>query len=325
MANTMDNTFFGAPISQVQVYPYKNEALPLNLPSALANKKALACVLTKEIQKRQKLCQNLKSKEYYKQKRRYLLCRIKETMENSEGMKDTIELNPLSASSVKIENLLKKRLFCGNDECPPQSEYGCLKVRGIRPSMILGMPQYMIRPREMPKIFNHFESLESKIEMVRVDRTSVNDDSIEGSRYVPTKKRRFMTEGEKEAAVKEIEERRASYMCLSKAQREMLENTNIKKQWMWIAKRDIIREQKSSVKEIQDKQLAIKKLASQCNKEVKRKLARSLKYIREGAIRAKRIHKDMLQYWKKREKEIQEQKKKHEKIEKEIKKKANGY
>ena len=80
------------------------------------------------------------------------------------------------------------------------------------------------------KIRYRFESLEFKIEMVKLDEIPTVNDFIEGVRYIPSKKRRMMTEEEKEIAVKEIEGKRADYISLSKVQRKLLENINIKKQ-----------------------------------------------------------------------------------------------
>jgi len=62
-----------------------------------------------------------------------------------------------------------------------------------------------------------------------------------------------------------------------------------------------------------------KKFAILCQKEVKRKLAKSQKNQKEHQIRAKKLHREMVVYWRKREKELNEIRKRKEKLEAELK------
>ena len=65
-----------------------------------------------------------------------------------------------------------------------------------------------------------------------------------------------------------------------------------------------------------------KKIAAFCANEVHKKIKKSQKSAREYVFRAKRMHKEMLVFWRKRERELNELRKKKEKLEAEIRKKA---
>ena len=58
-----------------------------------------------------------------------------------------------------------------------------------------------------------------------------------------------------------------------------------------------------------------RKFAVLCSKEVKKRYQKSVKIQKDFNLRAKRMYRDMANYWRKQEKDLQEIKKKLEKLE----------
>ena len=63
-------------------------------------------------------------------------------------------------------------------------------------------------------------------------------------------------------------------------------------------------------KDKNDLEMNSKKLALSCAKEVRRKSYKSQKVQKESVFRVKRLHREMITYWRKKERELNEIKKK---------------
>ncbi len=95
---------------------------------------------------------------------------------------------------------------------------------------------------------------------------------------------------EREAALKEREEKKAKYQQMPPAQREGAEKGMIAKQWQWIARKEVPKMHKIYLKYKSDIENNAKRIAAQCMKEVRKKAAKCHKLERDTVLRAKRVH-----------------------------------
>jgi chromatin-remodeling ATPase INO80 len=85
-----------------------------------------------------------------------------------------------------------------------------------------------------------------------------------------------------------------------------------------VVKKDIPKAFKQYQKFKVDQENNIKKQSQNCYKEVRKKVIKTNRLQKEGPVRAKKLCKDMMTFWKKRDKEITDLKRRKEKVEKEM-------
>lgn len=136
------------------------------------------------------------------------------------------------------------------------------------------------------------------------------------------KKKLYLSHIEKQnkETLKEINDKRNKHKNLSKAQREKQDSQNCSKHWVWIAKKEIPRGYRLLTKQKQENEYNSKKLLNLFQKEVKKKTVRLVKQQKDFATRGKKLHKEMLAFWRRRDREMNDTVKKKEKIETEKKK-----
>ena len=135
---------------------------------------------------------------------------------------------------------------------------------------------------------------------------------VDSGMVFDTLKKPVLTEREKENARQKVKN-------MSKSEFEKYEKSLIKKQWQTVV-RGIIRVYKFTQKFKMDIDANCRKYSQLCTKEVKKKVAKSQRNSREFVFRAKKIHREVLIYWRKREKELNELRKRKERLEAEMKK-----
>ena len=85
-------------------------------------------------------------------------------------------------------------------------------------------------------------------------------------------------------------------------------------------KREIFKMSRSMARQKLQKQSNLKRLAYHCVREVDKRYVKCVRNQNDYVNRAKKLHRECLIYWRKREKELVELKKKKEKLEAELKK-----
>lgn len=103
-----------------------------------------------------------------------------------------------------------------------------------------------------------------------------------------------MNSEEKEAAMKDREEKRAKFKQMQPIQREGMEKAMIAKQWQWIARKEVPKMQKIYQKYKSDIENNSKRIAAQCMKEIRKKAVKCHKLEKEALLRAKRLHRGTL-------------------------------
>mmetsp|Transcript_33079 Transcript_33079/g.23866 ORF Transcript_33079/g.23866 Transcript_33079/m.23866 type:complete len:114 (+) Transcript_33079:193-534(+) len=113
--------------------------------------------------------------------------------------------------------------------------------------------------------------------------------------------------------MKDINEQREKAKSVNKVVREKQEAQNIKRVWTNIAKKDIPKAFRSYQKFKTDLEANNKKLSTACLKEARKRAVKTQRLAKENVVRAKKLTKDMLGFWKRRDKEIADLKRKKEK------------
>lgn len=112
--------------------------------------------------------------------------------------------------------------------------------------------------------------------------------------------------------------KKEKFKKLEPEMREKMETMAIQKEWAIISKKEIPKMAKAFQKTSSDCEQNNKKILANILKDVKKRTSKVIKPARESHQRAKRLQREMLTYWRKKDKEIQELKKKRDKAEKEI-------
>ena len=102
-----------------------------------------------------------------------------------------------------------------------------------------------------------------------------------------------MNPEEREAAMKEREEKRMKYKQMPSTQREGVEKAMIGKQWLWIARKEVPKMHKIYLKYKGEVESNAKRVAGQCMKEVRKKATKCHKLEKEALLRAKRVHRGL--------------------------------
>lgn len=213
-----------------------------------------------------------------------------------------------------------------------------IKVIGISKKDILSLPQYQIQPDKMPVYSSLFERRElpssnqnSNIigsNMLVSSGSNFNHIKTEGLPVVslsfnPNNLDSDIKKSTYKKAMGDLIDKKNKFKNLDPEQREKMELLAIQKEWAIIAKKEIPKAFKAFQKNRSDADQNSKKLLNNIVKDVRKKHGKVYRATKETQIRAKRLQREMLNYWRKKDKEIQERKKKLEKAEKEIKKKQD--
>ncbi|GAB4851642.1 Putative DNA helicase ino80 [Ancistrocladus abbreviatus] len=94
---------------------------------------------------------------------------------------------------------------------------------------------------------------------------------------------------------------------------EKEEMEKIGKVWVNIARREIPKHQKSFINNHKKQAMDARRFSETCQREVKMKVSRSLRWVKNAGNRMRKLARDMLVYWKKVEKEMAEVRKREEK------------
>jgi len=121
--------------------------------------------------------------------------------------------------------------------------------------------------------------------------------------------------------MKEIIEQRDKMAGVSKQSKEKQEAQFVRRAWTNIVKKDIPKAFRIYQKYKQDVDNNGKKQSSNCMKEVKKRAVRTQRFGKDAGNRAKKLQKEVLSYWRKRDKELADTKRKKEKMDREIRKK----
>jgi len=95
----------------------------------------------------------------------------------------------------------------------------------------------------------------------------------------------------------------------------------LRRAWVNIAKKDIPKAYRVYIKYKADQKQNNKKLSVGCCNEVKKKAVRVQRNAKECVMRAKKLTREMLSFWRRRDKELADMKRKKERFDKEQKKK----
>jgi len=263
---------------------------------------------------------------------------------------DLLEEEPCSSNTVLLEEILSesagiksgKRTHPGQMKVVTVVEEGSdlvpsnvKRVVGVTPENIEGIRKYQIRPWKLPKFSDKFDKVDTISAMLGTGTLERITTPFKPPSYLSERNLALLDRGsgktkkggepatqeEREAALKEREDRRQKYKNMPSAQREALEKNMVNKQWLWIARKEVPKMHKIYLKYKAEAEANLKRVALQCAKEVKKKAIKCHKLEKEALQRAKRVHRDVLVYWRKREKEVIEMKRKRDRVEKEIKKK----
>ena len=172
----------------------------------------------------------------------------------------------------------------------------------------------------IPKVSKYFEKLPFSEDYIISGKGSGFIENTQETIKLRKKTTLSFIERQNKEALKAIEEKRAKYKHLPKANKEKMDNMNLQKHWMWIVKKEIPKVYKLYQKCKTDIDYNSKRFSGLCQKEIRKKVARTQRLQKEANIRGKRIQKEMLVFWRKRDKEILEIKKKKDKVETEKKK-----
>ena len=125
-----------------------------------------------------------------------------------------------------------------------------------------------------------------------------------------------------EGAVKDlVDHRNQQIKQISQTQRDKQEQAALRRAWINIAKKDIPRAYRVYIKYKADQKSNHKKLSLGCCNEVKKKAVRVQRNAKECVMRAKKLTREMLSFWRRRDKELADMKRKKEKFDKEQKRK----
>ena len=213
-----------------------------------------------------------------------------------------------------------------------------IKVIGITRKDIFSLPQYQIQPGRMPAYSSMFERSEMPAtaasasllqnNLMISNSNMFNHIKSEGLPVISLSFNPYEcdTELKKQAykkAMGEIGSKKEKFKNLDPEQREKMELIAIQKEWALIAKKEIPKMWKAFQKNRSDLEQNNKRILNNITKDVKKKHGKLYKGAKECQLRAKRLQREMLNYWRKKDKEIQELKRKRDKAEKEIKKKQD--
>ena len=213
-----------------------------------------------------------------------------------------------------------------------------VQVIGITKEDIFSLPQYRAQPTKMPVFSSNFERTEiqtaSVAPVMMQSSLMISNASIYNhikSEGVPVISLSFNpyncdTELKKQTYIKatgEIWEKKEKFENLDPEQKEKLMQVSIQKEWAVIAKKEIPKMWKAFQKNRSDAEQNWKKIVKNAIKDARKKLGKTYRGGKEAQIRAKRLQREMLNYWRRKDKEIQEMKRKLDKAEKEIKKKQD--
>lgn len=174
--------------------------------------------------------------------------------------------------------------------------------------------------KNIPKVSKYFEKLPFSEDYILSGKGSGYIDNSQENLKLRKKTTLSFIERQNKEALRAIEEKRTKYKHLPKQQKEKMDNMNLQKHWMWIVKKEIPKVFKIYQKCKTDIDYNSKRFSALCQKEIRKKVARTQRLQKEANIRGKRIQKEMLVFWRKRDKEILEIKKKKDKVETEKKK-----
>ena len=124
-------------------------------------------------------------------------------------------------------------------------------------------------------------------------------------------------------AMGDLVDKKQKFKNLDPEQREQMELMAIQKEWAVIAKKEIPKAYKTFLKTKSNYDQNNKRMQNSIVKDVRKKHNKTYRAIKKTQVRAKKLQREMLNYWRKKDKEIQERKKKLEKAEKEIRKKQD--
>ncbi len=262
----------------------------------------------------------LKSEQYYDAQLAFLRAPEKPSAgKDLAGLFERLDEEPSTANTTLLEEILassaglrdtggKGRKRKGRLETPTVVEEGAevspqtvRRVVGILPVDIERIRKYQVRPWKLPKFSDKFdkadtvsalfgtgaiERLSSSANYLSEHNLVLLDRAARGSK----KPAGPLNPEEREAAMKEREEKRARYRQMSPAQRETAEKAMVSKQWLWIARKEVPKMHKIYTKYHADAETNAKRVAVQCMKEVRKKAIKCHKLEKEAPLRAKRVH-----------------------------------
>lgn len=214
-----------------------------------------------------------------------------------------LRLKALHFYEILKDDLFNDDLYCKSNATANQENRSIKKICYSK-TELTSASKYKVIPRLIPTFSSRFDD---------ADSNNKNNSDYPGNaifRRTSTK-----TEVQNMEKLKQIEEKRRKYKNLSKINKEKMDMNNLYKHWSWIAKKEVPKRQKEYQKFKQDIDYNSKRIMLLCQKEVKRKANKIFKQQKEVLNRAKKLQRDMLNFWRKRDKEINELKKKKNKTE----------
>lgn len=203
-------------------------------------------------------------------------------------------------TKLKFYDELLQEAYTINDPDNPRS------IGFIKANLANRTKKYFVLPSSIPAYGNQFDCLEEHSKTKENSKEERNLSSVINYSKIEKLNRENL---------RAIEEKRQKYKNLSKTNKEKMDMNNLHKHWSWISKKEIPRFQKEYQKSKQDVDYNCKRFMLLCQKEVKKKANRVLKQQKEVMNRAKKLQRDMLVFWRKRDKEVNELKKKKNKTE----------
>lgn len=164
------------------------------------------------------------------------------------------------------------------------------------------IPKYKISFCHIPVFSDKFDIL---------DENKVNNEDLKSIDYYSLSK----IEYENKKYLIQKEEKKIKYDSTSYAVKEQMDSNNLKKLWNSIVKFDLPKVHRDYQKFKQDTDYNSKRLMLLCQKEVRRKGNKVFKQQKETLTRARKLQKDMMIFWRRKDKEVNEQKKKKNKTE----------
>ena len=163
-------------------------------------------------------------------------------------------------------------------------------------------PRYMLQANSIPAFSNKFDINDEKAKS-NIEINSLSFNSL------------IKIEKENRKYLRNLEEKRMKYKNNTNLVKERMDNNNIKRLWSTISKKEIPRKQREYQKAKQDLDYNSKRLMLLCQKEVRKKGNKVIKLQKETISRAKKLQRDMMQFWRRKDKEMNEIKKKKNKTE----------
>lgn len=118
----------------------------------------------------------------------------------------------------------------------------------------------------------------------------------------------------------EFNKKKEDFNSKTQEQKEECERQAVKDQWKRVT-RSILQVYRHNEKSKSQKEFLIKRINTSYYKEMKKQFGRVIRSVNEYNLRAKKIQREMLVFWRKKDREVEEIQKRVEKIKKDIRKK----